>query len=97
MSLTEETVRKIARLARLRPDDTEVQDLLQDLSAILAFFEQLQAVDTEGIEPLAHPRDDRAWLRDDEVIAEDRRAQYQKLAADVRDDLYRVPPVLDVE
>ena len=97
MALTADTVRRMARLARLRPSDAETRRLLRDLGAILEFFEQLRAADTDGIAPLAHPRDDRQWLRDDAVTEADRRDDYQRLAPQARAGLYRVPPVLDAE
>ena len=97
MPLTDDTVRRMARLARLRPSEAEAAQLLRDLNAILDFFAQLDAADTDGVAPLSHPRDDRQWLRDDAVTEEDRRDDFQSLAPDMRDGLYRVPPVLDAE
>jgi len=53
MSLDAATVRRVANLARLRLDETEVEKLRSELNGILGWIEQLQAVDTEGVEPMA--------------------------------------------
>lgn len=66
MSLTIDQVRDVAHLARLELSDAELTDLTRDLSAILGYVEQLQKVDTTGVEPLAHPLDLGNVFRDDE-------------------------------
>ncbi|TCH99411.1 Asp-tRNA(Asn)/Glu-tRNA(Gln) amidotransferase subunit GatC [Roseococcus sp. SYP-B2431] len=53
MSLDAATVRRVANLARLRLDETEVEKLQAEINGILGWIEQLQAVDTEGVEPMA--------------------------------------------
>jgi aspartyl-tRNA(Asn)/glutamyl-tRNA(Gln) amidotransferase subunit C len=53
MSLDAATVRRVANLARLRLDESEVEKLQAELNGILGWIEQLQAVDTEGVEPMA--------------------------------------------
>jgi aspartyl-tRNA(Asn)/glutamyl-tRNA(Gln) amidotransferase subunit C len=53
MSLDAAAVRRIARLARIRVDDAEVETLKSELNAILGYVEQLSAVDVEGITPLS--------------------------------------------
>ena len=55
MSLTLDDVRKVAKLARLELADTDLARLQPQLSAILDYVDQLQQLNTEGIEPLAHP------------------------------------------
>lgn len=50
MAVDEQTVRKIARLARIKLADEDIAPLTKDLSAILTFVEQLSEVDTEGVE-----------------------------------------------
>lgn len=52
MSIDEATVRRIARLARIRLDDAEVAPLARELTHILGWIEQLRAVDCEGVEPM---------------------------------------------
>ena len=95
MDLTTDTVRQIARLAKLRPSRSEEHRLIQDLSAIINFFEQLSEAKIDGIEPMAHPLKVNQRMREDEVREPDRREDYLALAPDARDGLYRVPAVLD--
>ena len=95
MDLTAETVRGIAQLARLRPSPSEEERLIQDLGAILEFFARLGEAEVEGIEPMAHPLAVDQRMREDEVTEPDRREDYQAIAPDARDGLYRVPAVLD--
>ena len=95
MDLTADTVRGIAQLARLRPSPSEEERLIQDLGAILEFFAQLSEAEVEGIEPMAHPLEVDQRMREDEVTEPDRREDYQAIAPDAREGLYRVPAVLD--
>ncbi len=95
MDLDAATVRRIAKLARLRPDQAQQQSLLREMAQILEFFDQLAQADTDAVPPLAHPLDVDQRLRDDTVTEPDRRDDYQKLAPDAEAGLYRVPPVLD--
>lgn len=67
MSVDEKTVRKIARLARIKLKDEEVVPLAQELSAILDWIEQLNAVDTSSIAPLASTVDAKLPWRKDKV------------------------------
>ncbi|MCW3474908.1 Asp-tRNA(Asn)/Glu-tRNA(Gln) amidotransferase subunit GatC [Limobrevibacterium gyesilva] len=53
MSLDPATVRRIAKLARIRVDETQLGQLQTELSGILSWIEQLNEVDVEGVEPLA--------------------------------------------
>jgi len=95
MNLDAATVRRIAKLARLRPDSEQQQQLLEDMGKILDFFDQLADADTDAVEPMAHPLEVNQRLRKDAVTEPDRRDDYQKLAPAVSEGLYRVPPVLD--
>lgn len=67
MSLDHETVRKVARLARIRLDEAEVEKLGPQLSNIITFVEQLAEVDTDNVEPLANVVDINLELREDEI------------------------------
>ena len=95
MDLTADTVRGIAQLARLRPGPSEEERLIEDLDAILEFFARLSEAEVEGIEPMAHPLEVDQRMREDEVTEPDRREDYQAIAPDAREGLYRVPAVLD--
>ena len=95
MSLAAEEVAKIAVLARLAVSETERQTYADELSAILALVEQMNAVDTDGIEPLAHPLEMNQRLRPDQVSETDRRDHYQQCAPQVETGLYLVPKVIE--
>ncbi|RRD91016.1 Asp-tRNA(Asn)/Glu-tRNA(Gln) amidotransferase subunit GatC [Conchiformibius steedae] len=95
MALTPNDVEKIARLSRLRLNDSEKAAMLSELNDIFALIEKMQAVDTEGVEPMAHPHETALRLRDDVVTESDRAADYQACAPDVRERLYIVPQVIE--
>ncbi|MDE2260109.1 MAG: Asp-tRNA(Asn)/Glu-tRNA(Gln) amidotransferase subunit GatC [Betaproteobacteria bacterium] len=95
MALTETDLRRLARLARIRVEDAEVGTLVTQLSGILGLIDQLQAVDTHGIEPLSHALDLEQRLRPDEVTEVDRREQFQAVAPQVEAGLYLVPKVIE--
>ncbi len=95
MSLDKEAVGRIAHLARLGVDAGEFESYASNLSAILAFVEQLEQVDTEGVAPLAHPLDACQRLRPDEVTEADCRDQFQQIAPRVEAGLYLVPKVIE--
>ncbi len=95
MSLDAEQVAKIAYLARLQIDDAAIPDYARNLSAILDFVEQMNAVDTSGIEPMAHPQDVPQRLRDDVVTEHDQREKFQRIAPATENGLYLVPKVIE--
>jgi aspartyl-tRNA(Asn)/glutamyl-tRNA(Gln) amidotransferase subunit C len=95
MSLDKEAVGRIAHLARLGVDESEYDSYARNLSDILSFVEQLNAVDTAGVAPMAHPLDASQRLRADEVTESDRREQFQQVAPRVEAGLYLVPKVIE--
>ena len=95
MSLGADEVKRIAHLARLALDSDAVDAYAHDLSAILAFVEQLDAVQTDGIEPMAHPQDATQRLRPDMVTESDARERFQAIAPAVDSSLYLVPKVIE--
>ena len=95
MLLDKEAVARIAHLARLGVEPDEYENYAHNLSDILAFVEQLNAVDTAGVEPLAHPMDASQRLRADEVTETDQREQFQRVAPRVEAGLYLVPKVIE--
>ncbi len=95
MSLDREEVLKIAHLARLGVDDAEVKRYADELSNILALVDRMNAIDTAGVAPMAHPLDGVQRLRPDTVSESDRRDEFQKIAPAVRDGLYLVPKVIE--
>jgi aspartyl-tRNA(Asn)/glutamyl-tRNA(Gln) amidotransferase subunit C len=95
MSLSNDEVEKIAYLARLQINAKDVPQYAQDLSGILELAEQMEAVDTEAVKPMAHPLDITQRLRDDDVTETDQRDKFQKIAPLTESGLYLVPKVLD--
>jgi aspartyl-tRNA(Asn)/glutamyl-tRNA(Gln) amidotransferase subunit C len=95
MLLDTQAVIRIAHLARLGVDAAEYASYARNLSGILAFVEQLNAVDTTGIEPLAHPMEAGQRLRPDEVTETDQREQFQQIAPQVEAGLFLVPRVIE--
>lgn len=95
VSLSPEEVRRIAHLARLSVTDEEVAANAGELSSILDFVNQMNAVDTSGVTPMAHPQHATQRLRPDVVTEPDRRDRYQAIAPAVERGLYLVPRVVE--
>jgi aspartyl-tRNA(Asn)/glutamyl-tRNA(Gln) amidotransferase subunit C len=95
MSLTRDDVNQIAHLARLSIGDDEMAGFTDNLSRIIDFVQQLEAADTEGVVPMAHPVPTAQRLRPDEVTEADHRDRYQRNAQRVADGLYLVPKVIE--
>lgn len=95
MALDNEEVTKIAHLARIRIDTNKAPEYAESLTSILGLVEQLQAADTQDIEPMAHPMDASQRLRPDEVTESNQRDQYQAIAPATEDGLYLVPKVIE--
>jgi aspartyl-tRNA(Asn)/glutamyl-tRNA(Gln) amidotransferase subunit C len=95
MALEASQVEKIAHLARLGIDADDVPDYARNLSAILAFVEQLNRVDTTGVEPLAHPLEATQRLRPDDVTESDEREKFLRNAPLTEAGLYLVPRVIE--
>ncbi|MBW7902013.1 MAG: Asp-tRNA(Asn)/Glu-tRNA(Gln) amidotransferase subunit GatC [Rhodocyclaceae bacterium] len=95
MSLTLEQVRRVAHLARIDISESEAESTLGHLNGIFSLIEAMQAVDTRGIEPMAHARDVAQRLREDRVTEENRRAAFQAVAPETEAGLYLVPKVIE--
>lgn len=95
MSLTLEQVKRIAYLARIEISDDEALTTQGHLNGIFQLIEQMQAVDTAGVEPMAHAQDVSQRLREDAVTEVDRRAAYQAVAPETEAGLYLVPKVIE--
>ena len=95
MALDAADVEKIAHLARLGINPDDVPEYTRNLSDILAFVEQLNAVDTTGVEPLAHPLEATQRLRADVVSETNDRENFQSVAPEVEAGLYLVPQVIE--
>ncbi len=95
MSLDKTQVEKIAHLARLQIDPADVPEYATNLSNILDLVEQMGVVDTEGVDPMAHPTDAMQRLREDVVTETDQRDRFQSIAPQVENGLYLVPKVIE--
>jgi len=95
MSLSLDDVSRIARLARIEISPAEAERTCNQLNGILSFVEQLQAVDTENIEPMAHAVDVVQRLRPDMATEADRRDAFQAIAPETEAGLYLVPKVIE--
>ena len=95
MSLTPDDVRRLARLARIAIQPEESGGVLDRLNRVLGLVDQMRAVDTGGIEPMAHAVDLVQRLWPDDVRESDQRELYQSVAPAVEDGLYLVPKVIE--
>lgn len=95
MKVNKDTVEAMANLAQLRLDEEELQEHIQSMSRILDLVEEMQAVDTSNVEPMAHPLETTQRLRPDQVTEPDQRDHFQQIAPATRDGLYLVPKVIE--
>jgi aspartyl-tRNA(Asn)/glutamyl-tRNA(Gln) amidotransferase subunit C len=95
MSLSLADVDRIARLARIDLSAAEAEASRDQLNGILGFIDQLQAVDTAGVEPMAHAVDVVQRLRPDRVTEIDHRIAFQAVAPETEAGLYLVPKVIE--
>ncbi|UCE88442.1 MAG: Asp-tRNA(Asn)/Glu-tRNA(Gln) amidotransferase subunit GatC [Pseudomonadota bacterium] len=95
MSLEKQDVERIAHLARLSISDADIPGYASNLSKILELVEQMNAVDTTGVTPMAHPLDATQRLRNDAVTESDQSAKFQNDAPSVENGLYLVPKVIE--
>lgn len=95
MSVDQATVRRIARLARIAVTDEEVPHLQEELNAILAFVEELSAVDVEGVEPMTSVIPMKMKLRADEVTDHAGAAVVVANAPEHEDHFFSVPKVVE--
>lgn len=95
MSVDETTVRRVAKLARIKVEDHEVPKLKGELDAILAFVEELKELDVDGVEPMTSVAPMRLRLRED-VVNDGEDAEKVLMNAPAREgDFYVVPKVVE--
>jgi aspartyl-tRNA(Asn)/glutamyl-tRNA(Gln) amidotransferase subunit C len=95
MTISVADVHRIAHLARIEIDAGQADEVRSKLDAIFGMINELAAVDTQGVVPMAHAQDVTLPLREDRVTETDRRAAYQQAAPAVEDGLYLVPKVIE--
>ena len=95
MPLSHDEVIRLAMLARIDVTAAETEAVRGQLNGIFGLIEQLQAADTQGVEPMSHPGETALRLREDAVGEADRREAYQAVAPQVDQGLYLVPKVIE--
>ena len=102
MTISEQDIARIAKLANIALTDEDRRNAQQDLDGMLALIAKLQAVDTQGVEPLAHPlsviEDVTLRLRQDQAAAtstEQQRARLMANAPAQAEGLFLVPTVIE--
>lgn len=95
MSVDSDTVRRIAHLSRIRLEEERIEPMREELNAILAFIEQLNEVDTSGVEPMTSVVQNKMRLRKD-VVSDGNKADDIVANAPVTDDgFFMVPKVVE--
>lgn len=95
MAIEFKDVQNIAHLARLQLSQAEQQEALNSINNILHMIDQMQAIDTNGVEPLAHAYEASQRLREDVVTEKDQREVLLALAPSADRGLFLVPKVLE--
>ena len=95
MSLSSQDIERIAHLARLRVTPADVLDVQAKLDGIFKLIDEMQAVNTQGIEPMSHGLDMVLRLRDDVVTETNHREKYQKNAPQAAEGYFLVPKVIE--
>jgi len=95
MKIDDATVRHIARLARIKLEDAQAKSLQSELTAILQWVEQLNEVDTSGVEPMTSVIDTALMMRDDEVTDGGYPQDIVKNAAERAGQFFIVPKVVE--
>lgn len=95
MAIDRADIAKLAKLARIEISDADADAAAASISDVLALVDQLQAIDTDGVLPMAHPLDAVQRLRADEVTEVNQRETFQAIAPATQDGLYLVPKVIE--
>ena len=95
MGFDKSEVEKIAALAKLHLNEDEQVEVAKRIRDILTLIDEMQSVETEAIDPMAHPLDAEQRLRNDEVTEAESRDELQSLAPEVLDGFYLVPRVIE--
>ena len=95
MEVTDEVVKNVAELAQLEVPATELGSLRDGMQNILTLAEEMQAVDTADVAPVANPLDATQVLRADKVTETNQRELFQSVAPETENGLYLVPRVVE--
>ncbi len=94
MAVTKQEVEKIAELARLEFNESEIEHLTKDMNQILHHMDKLNELDTLNVEPLSHPIEVKNVFREDELKSSTKREDALKNAPDKDDEFFKVPKVI---
>ncbi len=95
MAVDRSDIEKIAELAKIKLEESSINEVTQSISDILAMVDKMQSVDTTGIAPMANPLDATQRLRPDNITEHNQREHFQALAPKAEAGLYLVPKVID--
>jgi aspartyl-tRNA(Asn)/glutamyl-tRNA(Gln) amidotransferase subunit C len=95
MSVDNDTVRRIARLARLALEETRVEPMVEELNGILTWVEQLKEVNVEGVAPMTSVVKQHLKMRDDVVTEPDNADALMLNAPGGEDHFFVVPKVVE--
>lgn len=95
MAVDRSDIEKLAVLARIEMTDEAADKVASSISDVLTLVDQLQAANTDGIAPMAHPMDAVQRLRADVVSESNQRDKFQAIAPATENGLYLVPKVID--
>ena len=95
MKISEEILNNISSLSKIKIDEKIKSDLVKDLESILEMVEEMNKIDTSGIEPMSHPLEEADNLRKDKANKEIKRDEYQKSAPQTDDGFYLTPKVIE--
>ena len=95
MAVDRSHIAKLANLARIAVSDDEADAVANSISEVLALVDQLQAENTGGVLPMAHPLDAVQRLRADVVTEPNQRELFQSIAPATQDGLFLVPQVIE--
>ena len=95
MSVDKDTVKRIAKLARLRLEEERVAPMMDELNGILAWVEQLREVNVDGVAPLTSVVEQKLKMREDAVTDGGYPADLMKNAPSPEDNFFVVPKVVE--
>ncbi|MDG1812492.1 MAG: Asp-tRNA(Asn)/Glu-tRNA(Gln) amidotransferase subunit GatC [Porticoccaceae bacterium] len=95
MSIERQEIEKLATLSRIATNESTITEVSQRLSSVLDLVDQLQAINTEGVDAMSHPMQATQRLREDEVTELNRREALQAIAPEIEDGLFLVPKVIE--
>jgi len=95
MSLNKEQVKEIAQLAKLSINDSEIEQSTIELNNILSLMAELAEIETDHVEPMAHPLEMSQRLREDVVSEADLSEEFQEIAPKTGKNHFLVPTVIE--